>query len=234
MSKNKQTRQKQVKSSGESPLPPVGVAAAAERAGCQREAIDKFARHDILFLIGSAGTGKTFISVNLAMKAMAEGWSERVVVSRPAVECGGEKHGFMPGDLGPKMAMWLLPFQDVLRSLVGTAAEKTLAQFEVVPLAYIRGRTISKAVGILDEAQNATVPQLRAFLTRIGHQGKLVVCGDPNQSDIAGGGPHLTLIAEEMERRGLAGVVRFPDSAIVRHPLIAGIERLFDDMRKPR
>lgn len=204
----------------------------ADRAGCQNLARELIERHDILFLLGSAGSGKTFVSVDMARRRLVANQIERVIVSRPAVECGGEKLGFIPGEVGNKMMMWLLPFADVLRPLLGSSAEKEMNSFEVVPLAFIRGRTLDRCVAILDEAQNATMQQLRAFLTRIGPGGKLLVVGDPGQSDLHGGGPHLEILADAMERRGLAGVVRFPPSAVCRHPLIEGIEKLFGDMRK--
>ena len=184
-----------------------------------------------MFLLGQAGTGKTFVATKAAYQRLQTNQVERVVVSRPAVECGGEKLGFLPGEMGNKMHVWLMPFVDVLRNIVGEFADRTLAQFDVVPLAFVRGRTFSNCVAILDEAQNATVQQLRAFLTRIGHNGKIIVVGDPGQSDLLHGGDHLSMVAMEMEKRGLAGVVRFPPCAVVRHPLIQGIEKLFTDMR---
>lgn len=203
----------------------------AERAGYQKQAFVKFQDHDIIFLLGPAGCGKTWVAANMAVRfAQNSDGKRRVVVSRPAVECGGEKIGFLPGEMTNKMAVWLLPFNDVLRCMVGEP-EKVLATFECVPLAFVRGRSFDDCVAVLDEAQNATLPQLRAFLTRIAHGGKVVVCGDPGQSDLPGGGPHLSWLADEMEKRGLAGVVRFPPSAVVRHPLIAGIERMFTDMQ---
>jgi phosphate starvation-inducible PhoH-like protein len=216
------------------PRPSFDPAALADRAGCQKEAAEKIERHDIVFLLGSAGTGKTWSAVNLARRRLLTNQVERIVVSRPAVECGGERLGFLPGEIGNKMLMWLLPFADVIRSdpAVGSHAEKELSSYECVPLAFIRGRTLSRCVAILDEAQNATMQQLRAFLTRIGHGGKLLVVGDPGQSDLPGGGPHLSLLASEMEKRGLAGVVRFPPSAVCRHPLIQGIETLFNEQAK--
>lgn len=177
-------------------------------------------------------THNTHVSTAIARRRLLTNQVSRVVVTRPAVECGGERLGFLPGEVGNKMHVWLLPFQDVMRQELGTLAEKELASFEVVPLAFIRGRTLSDCVAILDEAQNATVQQLRAYLTRIGHRGKLLVVGDPGQSDLAGGGPHLSILADEMEKRGLAGVVRFPPSAVCRHPLIEGIEKLFAEMPK--
>lgn len=237
MHPKKSKRRDQVIAGGQShaPKPTFDPAQLADRAGCQKEAMQKIEEHDILFLIGSAGSGKTWAATTIARRRLLTKQVERVVVTRPAVECGGEKLGFLPGEVGNKMHMWLLPFLDVMRAeLKGTLAEKELASFECVPLAFIRGRTLGDCVAILDEAQNATVQQLRAYLTRIGHKGKLIIVGDPGQSDLAGGGPHLSVLATEMEKRGLAGVVRFPPSAVCRHPLIEGIEKLFTEIQSKR
>jgi phosphate starvation-inducible PhoH-like protein len=215
--------------SGADPNHPAAKLAA--RAGSQAEAFRVMQENSITFLLGPAGTGKSYSATQFAWRMLSTNQAQRVVVTRPAVSCGGEQLGYLPGELNSKMHVWLLPFQDVLRNIVGEVAEKTLACFEVLPLAYCRGRTLDNCVAILDECQNATLTQLRAYLTRVGHGGKLLIVGDPGQSDLAGGGQHLNILADEMEKRGLAGVVRFPASAVVRHPLIQGIERLFEDMR---
>lgn len=195
--------------------------------------MQKVEQHDIVFLLGPAGTGKTHCAINIARRRLLTNLISRIVITRPAVECGGEKLGFLPGEMNNKMMPLLLPFVDVMRGeLKGSLAEKELASFEVVPLAYVRGRTMSDCVAILDEAQNATMQQLRAYLTRIGHNGKLIIVGDPGQSDLAGGGPHLSMLADGMAKKGLAGVVEFPPSAVCRHPLIEGIEKLFAEMPK--
>lgn len=237
MHPKKSKRRDQVIAGGQShaPKPTFDPAALAERAGCQKEAAEKIEEHDIIFLLGSAGTGKTHCAVSMARRRLLTNQISRIIVTRPAVECGGEKLGFLPGEMNNKMLPLLLPLLDVMRGeLKGNLAEKELASFEVVPLAYVRGRTWSDCVAILDEAQNATMQQLRAYLTRIGHKGKVLIVGDPGQSDLAGGGPHLSLLAAEMEKRGLAGVVKFPPGAVCRHPLIEGIERLFAEMPSKR
>lgn len=204
---------------------------AVLRNEAQSKAVVQYAERDILFLVGPPGAGKSHVAVYLAWRAMVQKWIERIVVTRPVVECGGERLGFMPGDMGEKMHPWLMPFQDVLRNIVGEVAPKVLSQFEILPLAHVRGRTLDKCVGILDEAQNCTLQQLRAYLTRIGEGGKLLVCGDPGQSDLPGGGRHLELLADELEREGVAAVIRFTPDMIVRHKVIASIERVFERMR---
>jgi phosphate starvation-inducible PhoH-like protein len=199
----------------------------AERAGYQDIATKLFEKYDVLFLIGPAGTGKTFAATRLAWQRLATEQARSVIITRPAVGCGNKTGGYLPGDAKEKMRPWTMPFLDCLRGIVGSAAEKTLDQFESLSLEFCRGRTFDRCVAILDEAQNASIEEIRAYLTRIGYGGKIIVCGDPGQSDIPGGGPHLELIADELEREGAAGVVKFPDSAIVRHPLIAKIEQVF-------
>lgn len=232
-SKRKPAREPAKPPPGGQPLSGSNVAKVAERAGYQAVAAKLIQQHPIVFLLGPAGCGKTWVATSAACRAVQLGHVSRVIVTRPAVECGGERLGFVPGEMTNKMHGWLLPFADVLRNVTGVVIpDKTLASFEAVPLGMVRGRTFSDCVAVLDEAQNASIQQLRAYLTRIGEGGKLIICGDPGQSDLPGGGPHLTLIADEMEKRGLAGVVRFPPSAVVRHPLIQGIEQLFTDMRK--
>ena len=209
------------------PKPTFDPAALAERAGCQKEAAEKFEKYDVLFLIGPAGCGKTHIATKLAWLRLSHDIARSVVVTRPAVGCGNKTGGFLPGDSKEKNRPWLMPFLDCLRTIVGSSAEKTLDSFESLSLEFVRGRTFDRCVAILDEAQNASVDEIRAYLTRIGMGGKIIICGDPGQSDILGGGPHLTIIAEELSKEGVAGVVDFPDSAIVRHPIIATIEKVF-------
>lgn len=230
MHPKKSKRRDQVIAGGQShaPKPTFDPAALAERAGCQKEAFRKFATSDVLFLIGPAGTGKTHVATKLAWDMLSSGQAESVIITRPAVGCGNKTMGYLPGDAKEKMKPWLAPFQDVLASIVGsgTLAAKALDQFESLSLEFVRGRTFHKCVAILDEGQNASIDDIRTYLTRLGWGGKIIVCGDPGQSDIAGGGIHLDIIADEMEKEG-AAVVRFPDSAIVRHPFIANIERVF-------
>jgi phosphate starvation-inducible PhoH-like protein len=130
-----------VKLAGGGALPPQSVAAAAERAGCQREAADKFHRHDILFLIGPAGCGKSHVATQMALRQMESGQARSVIVTRPPIGCGNKTMGYLPGTQSDKMRPWISPFLDVLRTLVGTAAEKTLDSFEPLPLEHTRGRS---------------------------------------------------------------------------------------------
>jgi phosphate starvation-inducible PhoH-like protein len=191
-------------------------------------------RFDIVFLLGEAGSGKTWASANYAYHARRLGLMDRIVLTRPMIECGGERMGFLPGDVRDKFNPYLMPFKDVLDKIVGPKdAMKTLESCEAWPLAHIRGRSIGeRTVAIFDEVQNATLPQLQAYLTRITTGGKMILCGDPEQSDIPGSKGLLDSLAREMEKDGLAGVVRFDASMIVRSPLIAGINQVFKRLRK--
>ncbi len=177
---------------------------------------------DILFLIGPAGTGKTHAAVSLALQ------SERVVITRPAVELDGERLGYLPGGPDEKLHPFMLPVLDVLRTQLGIVeANKRFKAFEVCPLAFIRGRTLSDCVAILDEAQNATRAQRKTYLTRLGRGGKMIISGDPSQSDIRGGGKVFLEEVAELVRAGMAGVVRFDQSMQQRSPLLEGIENVY-------
>ncbi len=152
-----------------------------------------------------------------------------MAVTRPLKDCGGESLGFLPGAVEEKVAPYMMPYQDVLTSMVGRKeAPKILETFDKWPLAYIRGRTIGdRMVGLMDEGQNATIDQLRAYTTRIGTGGRLFITGDCEQSDLIGGGQHLEMVASALESEGVAGVVRFTDADVVRSKLIEGISRAF-------
>ena len=191
------------------------------------------ASSDQTFLIGPSGTGKTLEAILWAVQRLQRGDADLIILSRPMVECGGERMGFLPGDEREKLNPWLVSYLDVLGAIYGRGpAVKMLAKFEAWPLATIRGRTIGdRMISILDESQNCSVAQLQAYLTRIGIGGKQVVCGDYDQGDLAGGGGHLNTIATRLEKKGLAGVVRFTDADILRHPNIAGINEVFKEIR---
>jgi len=187
--------------------------------------------HDLVFGIGPAGTGKTYVGVAMAISRMLAGEVDRVILSRPAVEAG-ESLGFLPGDLKEKVDPYLRPLYDALYDMLpAEQVEKRLysGQIEIAPLAYMRGRTLSNAFVILDEAQNSTPMQMKMLLTRFGEHSCMVVCGDPSQVDL----PHAT-------RSGLAhaldvlsdiediAVVRFDERDVVRHPLVAQIIAAYD------
>jgi phosphate starvation-inducible PhoH-like protein len=189
-------------------------------------------RCELVFGIGPAGTGKTFLAVAFAAALLERGDVERIILSRPAVEAG-ERLGFLPGDMKEKVDPYLRPLYDALYDMM--AAEKVERGFasgiiEVAPLAFMRGRTLSRAAIILDEAQNATTMQMKMFLTRLGEDSKMIVTGDPTQSDLrpgeASGLHEATRILD-----GVDGVstVRFTGVDVVRHPLV---QRIVDAYEK--
>jgi phosphate starvation-inducible PhoH-like protein len=196
----------------------------------QRSFVDSIDKHTLTFGIGPAGTGKTFLAVVMAVRALRARTVSRIILSRPAVEAG-EKLGFLPGDLREKVDPYLRPLYDSLGELLeDSVVERYLERgvIEVAPLAYMRGRTLSEAFVILDEAQNATRDQLKMFLTRLGAGSKMIVNGDITQIDLLGGATSGLL---EVPRRfgGVAdiGIVELNETDVVRHPLVARIIRAY-------
>lgn len=196
----------------------------------QRAFVESIERNTLTFGIGPAGTGKTFLAVVMAVRALRARDVARVILSRPAVEAG-EKLGFLPGDLKEKVDPYLRPLYDSLDDLLdGTVVERYLERgiIEVAPLAYMRGRTLSEAFVILDEAQNATRDQLKMFLTRLGAGSKMIVNGDVTQVDLPGGASSGLL---EVPRRfaGISdiGIVELNETDVVRHPLVSKIIRAY-------
>jgi len=196
----------------------------------QRSFVDSIDKHTLTFGIGPAGTGKTFLAVVMAVRALRARTVSRIILSRPAVEAG-EKLGFLPGDLREKVDPYLRPLYDSLGELLeDSVVERYLERgvIEVAPLAYMRGRTLSEAFVILDEAQNATRDQLKMFLTRLGAGSKMIVNGDITQIDLLGGATSGLL---EVPRRfgGIAdiGIVELNETDVVRHPLVARIIRAY-------
>jgi phosphate starvation-inducible protein PhoH and related proteins len=190
----------------------------------QRAFVASIAKNTLTFGIGPAGTGKTFLAIVMAVRALKEREISRIVLSRPAVEAG-EKLGFLPGDLKEKVDPYLRPLYDALgESLDDATVGKYLERgvIEVAPLAYMRGRTLSDAFVILDEAQNASREQLKMFLTRLGSGSKMIVSGDVTQIDLPRGA-HSGLVDAERLFNDIdgVGVVRMTESDIVRHPLVA-------------
>ena len=203
----------------------------AGRTPNQHLYLDNILAHDITFGIGPAGTGKTFLAVACAVDALERSAVQRIVLTRPAVEAG-ERLGFLPGDLAQKVDPYLRPLYDALYELMGIdkvtrAFEKGI--IEVAPLAFMRGRTLSHAFVILDEAQNTTAEQMKMFLTRIGFGSKCVVTGDVSQIDLARGELSGLIDAERVLRR-VAGIAttRFTSADVVRHPLVARIVDAYD------
>jgi phosphate starvation-inducible protein PhoH and related proteins len=200
----------------------------------QRLYLDNIQSHDITFGIGPAGTGKTFLAVACAVDALERSTVQRIILTRPAVEAG-ERLGFLPGDLAQKVDPYLRPLYDALYELMGI--DKVTRAFErgsieVAPLAFMRGRTLSHAFVILDEAQNTTPEQMKMFLTRIGQGSKCVVTGDVSQIDLPRGELSGLIDAERVLRRvsGIA-TTRFSSVDVVRHPLVARIVDAYDAAR---
>ncbi len=200
------------------------------RTAGQRSFVETIERETLTFGIGPAGTGKTYLAVVMAVRALKRRDAARVVLSRPAVEAG-ERLGFLPGDLREKVDPYMRPLFDALGELLDDAlVNKHLERgtLEVAPLAYMRGRTLSDAFIILDEAQNATDDQLKMFLTRLGRGSKMVVTGDVTQIDLpAGQRSGLRAAATRLTGIEDVGVVELDDRDIVRHPLVSRIVRAY-------
>ena len=201
------------------------------RGAHQREMVDAIADHDMLFAIGPAGTGKTYIAIALAVKALKEKQVRRIILSRPAVEAG-EKLGFLPGELKDKLDPYLQPLYDALEEMIPTQRLRTYMESDVIqiaPLAYMRGRTLNDAVVILDEAQNTTHHQMKMFLTRLGRNSKMIITGDLSQVDLPRGVTSGLRIAERI----LSDVeqipfVYFDAQDIVRHPIVQLVVDAYD------
>lgn len=192
----------------------------------QRSFVASIAANTLTFGIGPAGTGKTFLAIAMAVRALKAHDVSRIILSRPAVEAG-EKLGFLPGDLKDKVDPYLRPLYDALNemldeSVVGKFLERGV--IEVAPLAYMRGRTLADAYVILDEAQNATHEQLKMFLTRLGPGAKMIVNGDATQVDLPRGARSgLQDVPRVMNGIGDVGVVHLDETDVVRHPLVSRI-----------
>ena len=197
----------------------------------QKEYVDAIRRNDITFGIGPAGTGKTYIAVAMAISSLKAKEVEKIILARPAVEAG-ERLGFLPGDLQEKVDPYLRPLYDALYDMLGREATLRLKEketIEVVPLAYMRGRTLDNAFIILDEAQNATKEQMKMFLTRMGFGSKVIVTGDMTQIDLPRG-KRSGLIDALHILEGVEGIAfcRLTDSDVVRHPLVRRIVNAYD------
>ena len=201
------------------------------RSERQREYLRDIATHDLTFGIGPAGTGKTYLAVASAVQALEQDRVRRIVLTRPAVEAG-EKLGFLPGDMAQKVDPYLRPLYDALYEMLGFERVARLVEravIEVAPLAFMRGRTISDAFFILDEAQNTSIEQMKMFLTRIGFGSVAVVTGDMTQIDLprhqASGLKHATQVLKDV-----AGVrfVMFAKTDVVRHPLVQSIVHAYE------
>lgn len=212
----------------------VAITARGKQIKCktvgQKTYVDAIRKNTVVFGVGPAGTGKTYLAVCMAVSAFKSKLVEKIILTRPAVEAG-EKLGFLPGDLHEKVDPYLRPLYDALQELLGLETYAKLMErgaIEVAPLAYMRGRTLSNAFIILDEAQNTTKEQMKMFLTRMGEGSKMVVTGDVTQIDLDGkasGLVHATSILENVE--GVA-VCKLTAKDVVRHPLVMRIIRAYE------
>lgn len=217
---------------------PAGKKQVAPKSVNQRKYIQAIQDNDVVFGIGVAGTGKTYLAVAMAVQALMQKQVNRIVLARPAVEAG-EKLGFLPGDLQDKVDPYLRPLYDALFDLIDYERVTRLLEkrvIEVAPLAFMRGRTLSDAFIILDEAQNTTSEQMKMFLTRIGFGSKAVITGDVTQVDLPTG-KRSGLIEAERILSKLEGIefVYFTDKDVVRHKLVQMIIRAYEEQtRKPQ
>jgi phosphate starvation-inducible PhoH-like protein len=191
----------------------------------QQQLLDAMDERAVALALGPAGTGKTYLAIAKAVEALESGRVGRMVLSRPAVEAG-ESLGFLPGDLQDKLAPYLRPLYDCLTERLGTKRLKALVAegvIEIAPVAYMRGRTLNDCFIVIDEAQNCTYGQLKMLLTRLGWRSTMVLTGDPDQTDLLSGLSGLGPVADRLEAVPEIAVVRFGESDIVRHPLVAGM-----------
>src|SRR5437660_1841203 len=189
----------------------------------QRRLVGAIERYHLTIALGPAGTGKTYLAVSAAVTALEAGEVGRIVLTRPAVEAG-ERLGYLPGDIGEKLAPYLRPLSDALNERLGGRRVKQLmteGAIEIAPIAYMRGRTLNNAFIVIDEAQNCTYGQIKMMLTRLGWHSTMVVTGDPDQSDLLDGLAGLAEIARRLEPIREIAVIRLGDRDIVRHPLVA-------------
>lgn len=208
----------------------------AKTAG-QQKYVEQIRKNTIVFGVGPAGTGKTFLAVAMAVKALREKQVSRIILTRPAIEAG-EKLGFLPGDLQSKIDPYLRPLYDALYEMLGVENYQRLAEkqvIEIAPLAYMRGRTLDDSFIILDEAQNATCEQMKMFLTRLGFGSKAVITGDPSQTDLAyGQRSGLNDATKILEGIDDIAIHRFTDRDVVRHRLVQKIILAYEASEKER
>ncbi len=211
--------------------------AIKSRSENQQRLIDAFESSDMIFAVGPAGTGKTYLSIALAVKALKEKQAKRIILSRPAVEAG-EKLGFLPGDMKDKIDPYLQPLYDALEDMLPATKLQDMMEkhvIQIAPLAFMRGRTLNDAVVILDEAQNTTSAQIKMFLTRMGWNTKMIITGDLTQIDL----PRETKsgLREALYiLKGIEGisVVELTKKDIVRHKLVTRIVNAYEDYERNR
>lgn len=197
----------------------------------QKKYVDLMKKKTITFGIGPAGTGKTYLAVAIAVNAYKQKQVEKIILTRPAVEAG-EKLGFLPGDLQEKVNPYLRPLYDALQEMLGVDAFAKMMErgtIEIAPLAYMRGRTLSNAYVILDEAQNTTKEQIKMFLTRLGENSKMIITGDLTQIDLPSGHTsglkHAVRILKDIND---IGIIRLSEKDVVRHPLVQQIVKAYE------
>nr|WP_086436931.1 PhoH family protein [Altererythrobacter xiamenensis] len=222
--------------SGEKDAPPIMIRTRRKtivpRSANQIPYMRQLARDELIFALGPAGTGKTYLAVAQAVAQLITGSVQRLILSRPAVEAG-EKLGFLPGDMKEKVDPYLRPIYDALYDCMPPEqVERRIAsgEIEIAPIAFMRGRTLADAFVILDEAQNTTREQMKMFLTRFGQNSRMVICGDPRQVDIPGG-DSVSGLADAVGRlEGVEGiaVTRFTAADVVRHPIVGRIVEAYE------
>ncbi|RZV33808.1 MAG: PhoH family protein [Sphingomonadaceae bacterium] len=221
---------------GEPDSPPIMIRTRRKtivpRSAMQATYMRSLARDDIIFALGPAGTGKTYLAVAQAVSQLINGSVQRLILSRPAVEAG-EKLGFLPGDMKDKVDPYLRPLYDALYDCMPPEqVERRLAsgEIEIAPIAFMRGRTLADAFVILDEAQNTTREQMKMFLTRFGQNSRMVIAGDPRQVDIPGGDGMSGLADATAKLEGVEGfgTIRFTVADVVRHPIVGRIVEAYE------
>lgn len=206
------------------------------RSPTQIRYMERLGRDDIIFALGPAGTGKTYLAVAQAVQQLINGSVDRLILSRPAVEAG-ERLGFLPGDMKEKVDPYLRPLYDALYDMLpNEQVERRIAsgEIEIAPIAFMRGRTLADAFVILDEAQNTTPAQMKMFLTRFGQNSRMVVCGDPNQVDLPD--PRNSGLADAVNKlSGVEGIsmIRFGAGDVVRHPIVGRIVEAYEGPAEP-
>jgi phosphate starvation-inducible PhoH-like protein len=201
------------------------------RSTTQIRYMEALARDQMIFALGPAGTGKTYLAVAQAVSQLITGSVDRLILSRPAVEAG-ERLGFLPGDMKDKVDPYLRPLYDALYdTLPAEQVERRIAsgEIEIAPLAFMRGRTLANAFIILDEAQNTSAAQMKMFLTRFGENSRMVICGDPKQVDLPV--PGASGLADAVNKlEGIEGIatVRFGAADVVRHPIVGRIVEAYE------
>ncbi len=209
----------------------VGGAKIKARTSNQKKLVKEIKEKDLVFAVGPAGTGKTYTAVAMAVKALKDKEVKRIVLTRPAVEAG-ENLGFLPGDLKEKLDPYLMPLYDALRDMIPREKLNEMLEhgvIEIAPLAFMRGRTLDKAFVILDEAQNATIMQMKMFLTRMGTSAKFVITGDMSQVDLPSKQKSgLSRAIDLLQNVDGIGTIRMGKTDVIRHRLVKSIVSIFE------